>query len=134
MNVRKNYLIHRRFQWDFVFKVSLAIFGPAFVCCLLLLIYLQFFGKSSANAPLAPFYLQIWWGFFLRLLPLAAAAVVFAILFSHRVAGPIKRLQIACQNMAGNTLPARVTLRKLDYFHEFAAKLNRLSEMRKNCR
>ncbi len=126
MNLRRQYLNHRRFQWDFALRVFLTIFGSVLVCNAFLLIYLQFAGNSPAVGSRLLFSGEIWLGFLWRTLLLAFVVCVFSILFSHRIAGPMRRLQNLLQEAAAGGSQRAITLRRKDYFHQFAAKLNQL--------
>lgn len=130
MNNRRQYVIHRRFQWDFTFKVVLALFTPAMVCSLFLFIYLYAGGGTDAGNQLYPLTASgLGIGFVIRLLPLMLATVVFSILFSHRIAGPLKRMQSKCADLTRKNEPSHpMMLRKRDFFHDLANKMNLIVE------
>lgn len=56
-----------------------------------------------------------------------AGVFVYTALFSHRIAGPIYRINAVLQAMLRGEYPKSVTLRKADHFHETAELLERLS-------
>ena len=56
-----------------------------------------------------------------------AGVFVYTALFSHRIAGPIYRINAVLQAMLRGEYPKRVTLRKADHFHQTAELLERLS-------
>jgi nitrogen fixation/metabolism regulation signal transduction histidine kinase len=58
------------------------------------------------------------------------SVVVFlgAILLSHRIAGPMYRFEKTVETLTEGDFSIRIKLRKRDEFHEFAEKINQLSE------
>lgn len=56
-----------------------------------------------------------------------AGVFAYTALFSHRIAGPIYRINAVLQAMLRGEYPKSVTLRKADHFHETAELLERLS-------
>jgi len=56
-----------------------------------------------------------------------AGVFVYTALFSHRIAGPIYRINAVLQAMLRGEYPKSVTLRKGDHFHQTAELLERLS-------
>ncbi len=65
--------------------------------------------------------------FSLTLLLSIAAIIVIAILYSHRVAGPLYRLGMQARRIASGDLAEPVHLRKTDVLHAVADDLNDLS-------
>jgi signal transduction histidine kinase len=53
---------------------------------------------------------------------------VYTLLFSHRIAGPIYRINHVLQMMLQGKYPGSLTLRKGDHFHQTAELLERLSQ------
>lgn len=56
------------------------------------------------------------------------AAVVYTVIFSHRIAGPIQRLNSELRNIISGNYPERIRLRKKDYFKETASLLEELAQ------
>jgi hypothetical protein len=52
----------------------------------------------------------------------------YTLAFSHRIAGPIYRINSVLQMMLKGEYPTSVTLRKGDHFHQTAELLERLSQ------
>lgn len=128
MNLRKGYLVHRKFQLDFTMKVLLAVFLPVFICTIFVSLYL-IFGGWLPGAYLHPLLNPSFWSaFLLRAVMVAFAVIVFSILFSHRIAGPMKRIQAVCRERDSGQKFSPIILRKKDYFHRLAQKLNLLME------
>jgi hypothetical protein len=57
-----------------------------------------------------------------------AGVFVYTLLFSHRIVGPIHRINQVLHNMLRGEYPGSVTLRKGDHFHQTAELLERLSQ------
>ncbi len=126
MYIRRKYIVHRRFQTDFSAKVLIAILVPMISSCLFVIAFLQFSGWMNGDG------LQGFMGegfvlsFLLRVLPVGFVILVFSVLFSHRIAGPVKKMQNACDNLAEGHPAKHISLRKNDYFKSLAAKLNEI--------
>jgi hypothetical protein len=130
MHPRKRYFIHRRFQMDFAIKVLLAVFIPIAICTVFFVAYISIWDAGTRSFGFHVLRGEILRAILVRALPVGFAVVVFSVLFSHRIAGPLKRLQRTCADYAeGESLP-RVSLRKRDYFKPLAIKLNYLMEMK----
>lgn len=132
MNLRKQYLVHHKFQWDFAFRVFLAVYLPVVACSAVMMLMLTYtarlpFGDVIRMLSSAEF----WQGYLLRVLPLAFVVGIFSILFSHRIAGPIGKMQRQCRRMSGGYALSRIALRRKDYFQRFAWKLNLLNDVRR---
>jgi len=128
MHARKHYLIHKKFQVDFIIKVLLAMLTPVVVCTLFFLSYLIFRADPSVKLDFAPGVLDFLPTILLRLVPVCFAAIVFSVFFSHRIAGPVKKMSRVMSRMADGEPTAAIKLRKNDYFHNMAIKINKLSE------
>lgn len=57
-----------------------------------------------------------------------AAVFVYTLILSHRIAGPIYRINSVLQTMLKGEYPKSVPLRKGDHFHQTAELLERLSQ------
>ena len=128
MNIRKRYLVHRKFQADFSLKILIAVLCPTLVGSLFVISYLKmsgWMGGISLQNLLVEGFIP---SFALRVLPVVFAVVIFSVYFSHRIAGPVKRLQQACYSLAKGYPVKQIKLRKRDYFHDMANKLNILKE------
>jgi hypothetical protein len=56
-----------------------------------------------------------------------AGVFLYTLFVSHRIAGPIYRINVTLKKMLASEYPDRVTLRDGDFFHETAALLQELS-------
>jgi hypothetical protein len=132
MNLRKQYLVHHRFQWNFACRVFLAIYLPVIICSVIMMLILI----RSTRLPFGDLIrmlsaVDFWQGYLLRALPLAFVVGIFSILFSHRIAGPIGKMQRQCRRMSSGYALSRIALRRKDYFQRFAWKLNLLNDVRR---
>lgn len=131
MNHRRRYLVHKKFQLDFTAKILIACFTPMIICTLFVVLYIVISswlsGASAGDLIDGEFFAM----FFMRALPVAFAIFVFSIFFSHRIAGPIRRMQILCEPESGDSTSHRIVLRRRDYFHRLAERLNLLCESNK---
>ena len=118
MNYRKRYVIHKRFQFDFTIKILAVVFAPVLTCTLFFLLYLHLSGWMNGITA-SPFVNSGFiLSFLLRALPVIFVIFIFSIFFSHRIAGPVIRMQKACEQLADGESVPRITLRKRDYFHQ----------------
>ncbi|MCX6639787.1 MAG: hypothetical protein NTW14_04810 [bacterium] len=125
MTLRRKYIVHQKFQKDFTVKVFAAIFGPVLIS-LAFFIVMIIMAQAASVSPVNPLTDgKFWFAFLLRVVPVSFIIFVVAIFFSHRIAGPIRKMQIICDQLSQGVKPQQITLRKKDYFHGFAGKLNR---------
>ena len=123
---RKYKFIDKKQQVRFAVDVALhSLLFPIFLLILLILppfstILLGKIGAQAMQPILMMFYYRIashWW----VLVPALAFVAIFSVLFSHRVFGPIRRLENALnQKKSDPTKYVRCNLRGGDYFHDFA--------------
>ncbi len=127
--MRKQYIVHKKFQTDFTVKILLAIVGPMLLSSLFILFHLWTSGwmGNDGFTGLGEAFL---YSFVLRTLPISFAIFVFSVLFSHRIAGPVRRMQKACNNLSKNIPTNKIILRKKDYFQSLADKLNLINEQK----
>jgi hypothetical protein len=127
MSARKHYFIHKRFQTDFTLKIVAAILLPVVVCTLFIVIYLETAGWLGATLPDQGVKSSFWFSFLLRVIPVAFIIFVFSVLFSHRIAGPVRRMQNTFKGLPEAASADSIRLRKKDFFHDIAKKLNMLN-------
>lgn len=129
MNPRRHYFIHKRFQADFTRKMLVAVFVPVIICSAFFVLYLSVWSLQSGIHLNGIFTGGVLPAMLIRALPVIFFIVVFSILFSHRIAGPIRRMQKVCAGLAEGLFPGRIFLRKRDYFQHLAEKFNQLHEI-----
>ena len=130
----KNYFINREFQG----KIALIIFLVAIICCLLFIGLLAFFSADSLTISYANNDIKLG-KTPLMLFESAAAAnwlfliiggtllVFAAIIGTHRIAGPLYRLERRLEKMSAGDLSTTIELREKDEGKELAIIMNELS-------
>jgi hypothetical protein len=128
--VRKNSFIDRRQQTKFAFEVVFHSF--LFAMCTAIFFVLPPFNRlllGKTGAAMQDIFIsnilmfaRYWWVFLLALF----ISGYFSVLFSHRIFGPIRRLTLALEDIEnGVEKPRPCSLRKGDYFTDFAQHLDR---------
>jgi methyl-accepting chemotaxis protein len=133
-NRRKVYLINPRFQWRFIgfmAVVSLLAIALLFVSNVLFFRNMTQDALAAGLAPDNPFF-----DFLeeqkssLSMLYFGVSAVAFVlmmglgVLYSHRIAGPLYRLNTHMKGIADGAEPAPVKFRRRDQFPELAGNFN----------
>lgn len=130
-NRRKSRLVNRQFQLGLAWRM-LFVFLLLFAAGILLVFAPSMIGLitgkelaelESASQEFLTLHRRVWPAVLLVL----AGVFVYTILVSHRIAGPIYRINAVLQAMLRGEYPKSVTLRKADHFHETAELLERLS-------
>ena len=128
---KKTFIINPRFQWTIVlWGISLFFFLVLIVYCLDRILFMQLknIGSEAGFAP-SHMYYQILLEFekrnalvFLGMsFFLAVFLVIFCILFSHRIAGPIYQ---AIKHLKEHPNSKTLSFRKKDFFPELAEAIN----------
>ena len=146
-NKRRKYIIEGNFQARFILRFVLIIVGVALLSTgsILLLFYLKYqyggAGESSIIIQVTPEGTSDVSSLFsVVFTPLIAAnllvlviSVPFSLLYSHKIAGPIYRLQQSFDLLLSGEMDFMITLRKRDEFKYLANKMNALIDyMRRN--
>ena len=146
-NKRRKYIIEGNFQARFILRFVLIIVGVALLSTgsILLLFYLKYqyggAGESSIIIQVTPEGTSDVSSLFsVVFTPLIAAnllvlviSVPFSLLYSHKIAGPIYRLQQSFDLLLSGEMDFMITLRKRDEFKYLANKMNALiAYMRRN--
>ena len=130
-NRRTVKLVDRRFQLGLAWRMLL-VFLLFFASGIFLVFAPSMFGLLTGVdlAELEPaaqefliLHRRIWPAFLLVL----AGVFVYTLIASHRIAGPIYRINAVLRMMLEDEYPKSVTLRKGDHFHETAELLELLS-------
>ena len=132
----KNYLIYPSFQW----RLVMMTLGVSLICVLSLLIF-QFYAfqelidigveyQLPASHPFFLFLKQFQESFYVVLCSSLAVSVVFSVVFglliSHKVAGPLVKLRKHCDDVAdGKKADGPVQFRSGDFFQDVADAYNR---------
>jgi methyl-accepting chemotaxis protein len=126
---RRGKLLVHKFQVRTAWKLGIgALMYTAVVCGLVILTPFFTTAIGLGSDPAAPQqYIVLFeavtaaWP---ALVALAVLAGVIGIFLTHRVAGPLVRLERLADDLAAGRIPAAVRVRKGDELHELAAKLN----------
>lgn len=130
-NRRKSRLVNRQFQLGLAWRM-LFVFLLLFAAGILLVFAPSMIGLitgkelaelESASQEFLTLHRRVWPAVLLVL----AGVFVYTILVSHRIAGPIYRINAVLQTMLQGEYPENVTLRKGDHFQETAGLLEQLS-------
>ena len=132
----KNYFLKEDYQGRFAF----IIFVAAILGCLLLLSLLTFFSADTMTISYTNNDLQLgrtpWMlfksaaaAYWIFLLIGGTILVLVAIVGTHRIAGPLFRLERALTNMAKGDLTERIHLREKDGGQDLAQKINTFNEI-----
>ena len=134
---RTQYLISTKFQLKYVSQILLLMFLTAVLCSFVV----YYTGMIVLGEKLASVYPQ---GRLMAILTMVNIRVFFsvilvsplvaiiAILLSHRIAGPIYRIESFLTSMASGNLAYRLTLRQGDEFMNIADKINLLIDSLKS--
>ena len=129
---RKTRLADRRFQFGLAWRMLL-VFLLFFVAGILLVFAPSVIGLLTGAdlAELEPaaeelliLHQRIW----PAVLFVLVGVFLYTLVFSHRIAGPIYRINKAIEMMLRGECPKRITLRKGDHFQETAELLERLAQ------
>lgn len=133
--MRKNYLIKKRFQFNFIYKfLVLILLEAALIASLLFYMASDTITTGYLDSVLIVERTQNFFlvpAVFIMLIVATAIAllgmVIFALL-SHRIAGPIYRFEQDLETVTSGDLTKRINLRKTDQLDELKESLNLLIE------
>jgi len=128
---RRTRLVDRKFQFGLAWRLLLVVSG--FFLAGIVLVFapsaIELVTETDLKSlePAAEEFLVL----HRRIWPAAlfsfAGVFLYCLLFSHRVAGPVHRINAALRQMLRGEPPAEVRFRKRDYFHPTAELLTQLS-------
>jgi phosphoglycerol transferase MdoB-like AlkP superfamily enzyme len=116
-NKRTCYLIDKEFQYYFLLNVLMMLFSTA-LATFLLAIFICFIGFKGDGDLL---FLLVWGGL---LISLAVLMGVWAIKFSHRVAGPLYQLRSALKQISDGVQPEPLRFREKDWIKDVQTDFN----------
>ncbi len=126
---RRNYFINKQVQGIYALFLILSV---TIISLLVGMEILRSFYYSFADMGKESFFANLDFLFVIKVLSLLilgslliGALSVFA---SHRIAGPIFRLNSSLKKMAKGSFDERITFRKNDYFQEIAANFNDMAQ------
>jgi hypothetical protein len=131
-NRRKSRLVDRQYQFGLAWRMLLVFF--LFFAIGIFVVFAPSMFRLLTGADLAELepaaeeflilHRRIW----PAVLFVLAGLFVYTLRFSHRIAGPIYRINQVLHNMLRGEYPGSITLRKEDHFHQTAELLERLSQ------
>jgi len=131
---RRRYLVSKKFQLRFAGMIILFMFLVALFSSLI--IYYQIWmllGEKLANVypqgRLAGILRTANFNLFLRLLLVTPFVFALAIVLSHRIAGPIYRIQKTLDDVLSGDYSKRLYLRKTDELKDVAESINKMIEI-----
>jgi nitrate reductase NapE component len=131
-NRRKGRLVDRQFQIGLAWR-NLMVFLLFFILGIILVFAPSMFGLLTGEsleslAPAASEFLILHHRIWPAVVIVLVGMFAYTIFISHRIAGPIYRINEVLRKMIGGEFPDSVTFRKNDYFQETAALLDTLSK------
>jgi len=124
VNRRKTIYIYKDFQKSFVFGFCLATFGAMVTTSIILLMLFNWTSKNEIGHSL---YLLIGINSLVLVVVLLLTAIV-ALLASHKIAGPLFRVENALAAIGRGDLTERVKLREDDQLKQLAGQINQMTE------
>jgi methyl-accepting chemotaxis protein len=133
-NRRRTYLINPRFQWRFIgFMAGVSLLAVAMLY-LSNILFFRNMAQEALSVGLAPDnpyfdFLDEQKAALSRLYLAVSAAVVvvmvgLGVLYSHRIAGPLRQLDGKMRGIAGGEPPSPLRFRRKDQFQELAVSFN----------
>jgi methyl-accepting chemotaxis protein len=128
---RKQLFVQRGLQLRFVRFVILYML----LCCVVtatIVFYATFALLGEKLAGIYPqhrlpeIFGQVYLVFFLSLLAVTPVLLYGALVFSHRIAGPLPKIYQALEDIGRGNFDVRLTLRKHDELAELAERINRM--------
>ena len=129
---RKQFMVDRRLQLRFARLVLLFVLG----CCALtasIVFYTTFTALSQKLVGIYPesrltgIFHSAYASAALGLLLVAPAVFFAAIVFSHRIAGPLPKIYQSLRDIGAGNFDVRVTLHKKDELRELAEEINTMA-------
>lgn len=129
---RKQLIIERGLQLRFarfvILYMTLSCFVTAFI-----VFYATFTVLSEKLVGIYPqhrlseIFNRAYWAFFAGLLAVIPVLFYGAIIFSHRIAGPLPKIYQALQDIGGGNFDGKLFLRKNDELRELAERINQMA-------
>ena len=131
-NRRKTRMADRRFQFGLAWRMLL-VFLLFFVAGILLVFAPSVIGLLTGAdlaelEPAAEEFLILHQRIWPAVLFILVGVFLYTLVFSHRIAGPIYRINKVLEMMLRGEYPKTITLRKGDHFQETAELLERLAQ------
>ncbi|RJP61685.1 MAG: HAMP domain-containing protein [Candidatus Auribacter fodinae] len=129
MRKRRNYFINKQVQGIYALFIIMSV---SIISLLVSMEILRSFYKTFGDVGEQSFFNHIDMVFVIKVLLLLILGSLLigglSLFASHRIAGPIFRLNSSLKKLTKGELKERVSFRKNDYFQEVAANFNSLAE------
>lgn len=129
--MRKNYLINKKFQFNFLLKFVALLATEAFLIMGLVLFYSNDtitagYLNSTLRIENTPdfFFFSLALMILIVAVGIGTAGMLIFIFFSHRIAGPLYRFETILKELSEGNLSVRMDLRKTDQFSELKDAVN----------
>lgn len=129
----RNLLINKKFQLRFSFYVCTWILALSLVFPLIIYGLFDTFMMYAAMDPMGPtaesirqMRSEVIWMLIIMEIVFIGITFIISIFISHRIAGPLHKLQKSMEEAAAGRLEQKISFRKHDYFPELASSFNRL--------
>lgn len=135
---RRIYIINKKFQFRYVFIILFLTFAGIFTISFITFYVIwsnvinEFFFIPEAAKKLGDIYIKTTELLIIPLLIIGFIFSIIGILYSHKIAGPLYRVQKICEEISKGNLNLNVKFRKGDEFHEVADSLNKVIQGLKN--
>jgi len=131
-NRRKGRLVDRQFQVGLAWRILL-VFLLFFFLGIFLVFAPSMFGLITGESletlePAAKEFLVLHHRIWPAVVIVVIGMFAYTILVSHRIAGPVYRINIVLRKLIGGEIPDTVAFRKGDYFQETAELLQSLAK------
>jgi len=131
-NRRKTRLVDRQYQFGLAWRM-LFVFLLFFAIGVFVVFAPSMFGLLGSADPAdlelaAQEFLILHRRIWPAVLVVLAGVFIYTLFFSHRIVGPIHRINQVLHKLLKDEYPESVTLRKGDHFHQTAELLERLSQ------
>lgn len=130
-HIRRQYLVDRAYQLQFVTRVFIAMFGIAVVSsgiASLMLWFNMYRANSGEQTHLIVAFIAVSITLIVELLISIPIAYYFGIRQSHKIVGPMVRLKRTIDAIGQGDYSQRITLRKGDALIDLAEKINGMAE------
>lgn len=129
---RKSRMVDRQYQFGLAWRMLL-VFLLFFAIGILVVFAPSMFGLLTGSdlsdlEPAAQEFLILHRRIWPAVLVVLAGVFIYTLLLSHRIAGPIHRINQVLKMLVRGEYPDSVTLRKGDHFHQTAELLDHLSK------
>ena len=127
---RRRLLVNRSLQFPFVNAMVLALCVMAAACLAAVFLAVRITLSTyelSSDALIVALFNTVFWLVMVETAVIIPFVIWFGIWLTHKVAGPLVRIQAALAQMSRGDAPAQVRLRKGDMLTDLAEAINRLA-------